>query len=83
MQVVWKFKHFWFHYFQVPVPVFLPTTLQGAEQIIQTIKDIKNEASADPTEADCSVDELSTNDQKPGEDSMTSYLTKNKLVYFQ
>ncbi|XP_013879319.1 zinc finger MYM-type protein 2 isoform X2 [Austrofundulus limnaeus] len=49
----------------VPVPVFLPTTLQGAEQIIQTIKDIKNEASTDPTEAGRSVDESSTNDQKP------------------
>lgn len=27
---------------QVPVPVFLPTTLQGAEQIIESINELKN-----------------------------------------
>ncbi|XP_017285668.1 zinc finger MYM-type protein 2 [Kryptolebias marmoratus] len=49
----------------VPVPVFLPTTLQGAEQIVQTLKDIKNEVATNPTEAELSVAETNTDDQKP------------------
>lgn len=51
------------------MPVFLPTTLQGAEQIIQTIKDIKNEAPTIPTEANLFTAEMVTDDQKPGEES--------------
>lgn len=47
----------------MPVPVFLPTTLQGAEQIVQAIKELKNEVSSDllPTA------EATAEDQKPGE----------------
>lgn len=30
---------------QVPVPVFLPTTLQGAEEIIESIKELKHVTS--------------------------------------
>ncbi len=41
---------FWF--FQVPVPVFLPTTLQNAEQIVKTISELKAKVSSDPLEAD-------------------------------
>ncbi|XP_075967652.1 zinc finger MYM-type protein 2 [Anarhichas minor] len=41
------------------VPLFLPTTLQGAEQIIQTIKELKNEADL------LSMAEMIAEDQKP------------------
>ncbi len=41
---------FWF--FQVPVPMFLPTTLQNAEQIVKTISELKAKVSSDPLEAD-------------------------------
>lgn len=52
---------------QVPVPVFLPTTLQGAEQIIQTINELKNKVPSDPLEADMlSMAEVIAEDQKPG-----------------
>lgn len=32
---------------QVPVPVFLPTTLQGAEEIIESINELKNNVTSD------------------------------------
>ena len=52
---------------QVPVPVFLPTTLQGAEQLIQTFKDLKRAAPSDPPEADkLSEAEVISDDEKPG-----------------
>lgn len=38
--------------FQVPVPVFLPTTLQNAEQIVKTINELKAKVPSDPLEAD-------------------------------
>ncbi len=41
-----------FCFFQVPVPVFLPTTLQNAEQIVKTISELKAKVSSDPLEAD-------------------------------
>ncbi|KAK9537213.1 hypothetical protein VZT92_004848 [Zoarces viviparus] len=41
------------------VPLFLPTTLQGAEQIIQTIKELKNEADL------LSMAEMIAEGQKP------------------
>lgn len=47
---------------QVPVPVFLPTTLQGAEQIIEAINKLKNKV---PSEL-LSMAETITEDQKPG-----------------
>lgn len=47
---------------QVPVPVFLPTTLQGAEQIIEAINELKNKV---PSEL-LSMAETITEDQKPG-----------------
>lgn len=46
---------------QVPVPVFLPTTLQGAEQIIETINELKNKVPSDLL----SMAEMITGDQKP------------------
>lgn len=52
---------------QVPVPVFLPTTLQGAEQIVQTIRELKNKVPSDPLEADMiSMADVIAEDQKPG-----------------
>lgn len=52
---------------QVPVPVFLPTTLQGAEQIVQTINELKNKVPSDPLEADLiSMAEVIAEDQKLG-----------------
>ncbi len=41
-----------FCFFQVPVPMFLPTTLQNAEQIVKTISELKAKVSSDPLEAD-------------------------------
>lgn len=32
----------------MPVPVFLPTTLQGAEQIIESINELKNNVTPEP-----------------------------------
>lgn len=34
------------------MPVFLPTTLQSAEQIVRTIDELKAKVSANPLEAD-------------------------------
>lgn len=52
---------------QVPVPVFLPTTLQGAELIVQTINELKTKVPSDPLEADLlSMAEMIAEDQKPG-----------------
>ena len=49
------------------MPVFLPTTLQGAEQIVQTINELKNNVPSDPLEADLiSMAEMIAEDQKPG-----------------
>ncbi len=49
------------------MPVFLPTTLQGAEQIIQTINELKNKVPSDPLEADLlSMADMIAQDQKPG-----------------
>lgn len=31
----------------MPVPVFLPTTLQGAEEIIESINELKNNVTSD------------------------------------
>lgn len=47
---------------QVPVPVFVPTTLQGAEQIIESINELKSKVSSDLL----SVAKTATEDQKPG-----------------
>lgn len=52
---------------QVPVPVFLPTTLQGSEQIIQTINELKHKVPSDPLEADLiSMADMIAEEQKPG-----------------
>ena len=52
---------------QVPVPVFLPTTLQGAEQIIQTIRDLKAKLASDSLEAELiSLANMIAEEQKPG-----------------
>ena len=49
------------------MPVFLPTTLQGAEQIIQSISELKNKVPSDPLEADLlSMAEMIAEEQKPG-----------------
>lgn len=49
------------------MPVFLPTTLQGAEQIVQTISELKNKVPSDPLEADLiTMAEVIAEDQKPG-----------------
>lgn len=49
------------------MPVFLPTTLQGAEQIVQTISELKHKVSTDTLKADLiSVEEMIAEDQKPG-----------------
>lgn len=48
--------------FQLPVPVFLPTTLHGAEQIVETISQLTRKESPEqppPTET-------VTEDKKPG-----------------
>lgn len=45
------------------MPVFLPTTLQGAEQIIHTMKDMKSEAPSNTSEAAIIIDD----EEKPGE----------------
>lgn len=37
---------------QVPVPVFLPTTLENAEKIVETIEDIKRKVPSNPIEDD-------------------------------
>lgn len=47
--------------------MFLPTTLQSAEQIVQTIKELKQEVPPDPLESDLiSMADLITEEQKPG-----------------
>lgn len=48
------------------MPVFLPTTLQGTEQIVQTINKLKAKVPTDPHEADLSMAEMIAEDQKPG-----------------
>lgn len=45
------------------MPVFLPTTLQGADQIIQTMKDLKKEAPSNTME----VVVIVKDDEKPGD----------------
>ncbi|KAM9710605.1 zinc finger MYM-type protein 2 [Menidia menidia] len=50
----------------IPVPVFMPTTLQGAEQILQSMKDLKKEASSTPLESNLiSEADTASCDQKP------------------
>lgn len=49
------------------MPVFLPTTLQGAEQIIQTINELKNKVPSDPLEAGLlAMADMIKEDQTPG-----------------
>lgn len=48
--------------FQLPVPVFLPTTLHGADQIVETISQLKRKESTEQLPPD----ETSTEDEKPG-----------------
>ena len=51
---------------QVPVPIFLPTTLAGVEQIIQTISELKDEVPSDACEADLlAMAHVIAEDQKP------------------
>lgn len=56
-----------FWYFQVPVPVFLPTTLQNAEQIVKTISELKAKVPSDPLEADliAMAEVIAQEDEKP------------------
>lgn len=50
------------------MPVFLPTTLQGAEEIVQTINELKTKVPSDPLEDDLiTMAEVITEDRKPGE----------------
>lgn len=38
--------------FQVPVPMFLPTTLESTEKIVETIEELKVKIPSNPLEAD-------------------------------
>ncbi|KAJ8409903.1 hypothetical protein AAFF_G00209440 [Aldrovandia affinis] len=51
----------------VPVPVFLPTTLSSAEQIVQTINELKAKIPSDPLEADllAMAEMIAEADEKP------------------
>lgn len=40
------------HSFQVPVPMFLPTTLESTEKIVETIEELKVKIPSNPLEAD-------------------------------
>lgn len=47
--------------------MFLPTTLQGADEIVQTINDLKNKSPSDSVEVDLiSTTDVITDEQKPG-----------------
>lgn len=57
----------WFCCSQIPVPVFLPTTLQSAEHIVKTIDELKAKVPADPLEADliAMAEMIAEEDKKP------------------
>lgn len=52
---------------QIPVPVFLPTTLQSAEHIVKTIDELKAKVPTDPLEADliAMAEMIAEEDKKP------------------
>lgn len=52
---------------QIPVPVFLPTTLQSAEHIVKTIDELKAKVPSDPLEADliAMAEMIAEEDKKP------------------
>lgn len=52
---------------QVPVPIFVPTTLQGSDQIVQTIKELQNKVPSEGLASNpLPTAEGLTEDQKPG-----------------
>lgn len=57
----------WFCCSQIPVPVFLPTTLQSAEHIVKTIDELKAKVPSDPLEADllAMAEMIADEDKKP------------------
>lgn len=42
----------WDSWFQVPVPMFLPTTLESTDKIVETIEELKVKIPSNPLEAD-------------------------------
>lgn len=57
------------HLCQLPVPVFLPTTLQSTEQIVQTIQELRSKMPSAPVAAQedpPSPTEVTSEDQKAG-----------------
>lgn len=68
MRYAFTYDHVvWLRCSQVPVPVFLPTTLQSAEHIVKTIDELKAKVPTDPLEADliAMAEMIAEEDKKP------------------
>lgn len=68
---------------QIPVPVFLPTTLQSAEHIVKTIDELKAKVPTDPLEADliAMAEMIAEEDKKPACLGEKLFLETNFLVF--
>lgn len=50
--LVWFLAFSWDSCLQVPVPMFLPTTLESTDKIVETIEELKVKIPSNPLEAD-------------------------------